>query len=104
MQELREQLRGAEDRIRSLREERARAVKVFETAEQAAEQDENDSTLNVAMAAKQSLGEVDSQLDEARGGQVRLLKTFGASATLPFAGKDAPPAQADGKAQLKLAS
>ena len=34
----------------------------------------------------------------------RLLRTFGASATLPFAGKDAPPAQADGKAQLKLAS
>jgi hypothetical protein len=34
----------------------------------------------------------------------RLLRTFGASATLPFAGKDAPPVQADGKAQLKLAS
>jgi cation diffusion facilitator CzcD-associated flavoprotein CzcO len=34
----------------------------------------------------------------------RLLRTFGASATLPFAGKDASPAQADGKAQLKLAS
>jgi len=34
----------------------------------------------------------------------RLLRKFGASATLPFAGKDARAAQADGKAQLKLAS
>jgi hypothetical protein len=34
----------------------------------------------------------------------RLLRKFGASATLPFAGKDGGLAHADGKAQLKLAS
>ena len=34
----------------------------------------------------------------------RLLKKFGPSATLPFAGKEAGFALADGKAPLKLAS
>ena len=34
----------------------------------------------------------------------RLLRKFGASATLPFAGKEADATHADGKAQLKLAS
>jgi hypothetical protein len=34
----------------------------------------------------------------------RLLRKFGASATLPIAGTDAGAAQADAKAQLKLAS
>lgn len=75
--DLRSRLQEAEGTIRKLREERGRLNRLFQSARAAAEDHESDQTLGAAMAAKQAVAEVDSQIEEATDRQVRLLKRLG---------------------------
>ena len=75
--DIRERLQEAESEIRRLREERGRADRVFRSARETAEQDENEGTLATAMRAKQAVAEIDGLIEAATGRQITLLKAFG---------------------------
>ena len=82
--DIRSRLHESENTIRRLREERGRLHKLFDGAKKAAQESEGEATLNAAMAAKQSLAEIDEQLEEATATQIGLLKQVGdAEARLP---------------------
>jgi hypothetical protein len=75
--DIRSRLQESEDKIRGLREDRARLSKVFEAAKAAAEETETDGTLAAAVAAKESLAEVDQLIEQATDMQLAQLKQLG---------------------------
>jgi len=77
MEHVREKLQDAENQVRRLREERGRLNKVFEAAKAAAGENETEATLGVAMAAKESVKEVERQLEATTDVQVDLLRRLG---------------------------
>src|SRR5687768_6748112 len=77
MSEIRTQLLEVENRVRSLREERARLTKIFKSAQAAAADTETDATIDAAMSAKTSIKEVEQQLEDAQDEQIGLLRRVG---------------------------
>jgi hypothetical protein len=74
MDELRQQLAEARDRIRSHREERARLRKVFDAAKSALAENQTEATTAAGLAARDSLKEVDQKLEQAQDHRAGLLE------------------------------
>jgi hypothetical protein len=77
MLEIKEKLAQIEAKLRSLREERGRVVKLYEGARTAALASESDETLAALEAAKGALTEVEERIEGTSQEQVRLLKVLG---------------------------
>jgi hypothetical protein len=75
----RDQLATVEDRLRNLRAEKARLTKLFQAARSAAEETETDATLGAALAAKESVRQVDQQIEAEGERQVERLRRLGDS-------------------------
>ena len=81
MDDIRPQLQEVEDRLRSLREERARSIKVREAARSAAasapEGDEGEPQFAAARAAVEAVQQIDGQIERVTERQTELLRRLG---------------------------
>src|SRR6188474_2152148 len=77
MDDVREQLGRVEDQLRGLREEKARATKIRDSAVASAAEHLTESAANAAQAAKQGVEDVIARIDKASDVQVELLRKLG---------------------------
>jgi hypothetical protein len=92
LKETHAQLAEAEDRLRSLREEKSRALKVAEAAKGAFAESDNEATLAAAKAAKDAVTSVEERIEQVQENQISLLRRLGDTETdrggVAFAGVD----------------
>jgi hypothetical protein len=105
---LQEKLAQPEDRLRSLREERGRLRRVADAAKSAAAEHESDQTVNAAVAARDSLREVEAAIEAEQERQVGFLRQLGdieaghVGFTLGASGCSAEPQSGHGPAERTL--
>ena len=75
--ETREKLAQTEDRLRALRQEKARASNVADAAKAAAAGREDEASLTAAEAAVNAVKAIDSELEKVGGKQIDLLRSLG---------------------------
>src|SRR5438093_1584063 len=76
-----EKLAELEQKIRALREEKARAVKVKDSAVNAAEATDDQASYDAAKAAVDAVKAIDARLEECNEQQVTLLRMAGGPTT-----------------------
>lgn len=75
--EIREQLTDVESRLRSLRDERSRTVKVADAAKAAARESDSDASLDAVKAAVDATRSVEAKIEEVQAEQIGLLRRIG---------------------------